>query len=60
VIEAKKPLAIYAILASGPILFGLSDSVISIADTDTPNNEVTANPSTSAIITITMTGILNM
>ena len=62
-VEAKKPLVILAILVSGPILIGLSDSVISIADTGTPNNEVTSNEasnfSTSATITITMTGISN-
>ena len=58
-VESKKPLAILAILVSEPIVFGLSDSVISIADTSNSNNEVTNNPSTSATITITMTGVLD-
>jgi len=59
VVEAKKPLVILTILVSGPILFGLSDSVISVADTGNPNNEVTGNSSASAAITITMTGVLD-
>ena len=62
-VEAKKPLVILAILVSGPILFGLSDSVISIADTSNSNNEVTSNEtnnsSASAAITISMTGVLD-
>jgi hypothetical protein len=63
VLEAKTPLAIITILVSGPILFGLSDSVISIADTGTSNSEVTSNEtsnsSASATVTITMTGMVN-
>jgi len=63
VVEAKNPLVITANLVSGPILFGLSDSVISVADTGNPNNEVTSNEtsnsSASATIMITMTGVLN-
>jgi len=62
VVEAKKPLVILTILVSGPILSGLSDSVISIADTSNSNNEVTGsigNSSASATIMITMTGVLN-
>ena len=62
-VEAKEPLVITAILVSGPILFGLSDIVISIADTSNSNNEVTSNEtsnsSASATIMITMTGVLN-
>ena len=62
-VEAKKPLVILAILVSGPILFGLNDSVISIADTSNSNNEVTgnetSNSSASATIMITTTGVLN-
>jgi hypothetical protein len=56
VVEAKKPLIILTILVSGPILFGLSDSVISIADTSNSNNEVTSNETSnsSASATITM------
>ena len=61
--EAKKPLVILAILIAGLILFGLSDNVVSIADTDVPNNEITSsianNSSAGATITITMTGILD-
>ena len=61
-VEAKNPLVITANLVSGPILFGLSDSVISIADTGTSNNEIissSSNSSESATIMITMTGVLN-
>lgn len=49
-----------AILLAGLVLFGLSDTVISIADTSVPNDEVANgqevdNPdSASAVITITM------
>ena len=61
--KAKKPLVILAILVAGLILFGLSDNVVSIADTDVPNNEITSsianNSSAGATITITMTGILD-
>jgi len=62
VVEAKKPLVILAIQFAELVLFGLSDSAISIADTSNSNNEVTGsigNSSTSATIMITMTGILN-
>jgi len=63
VVEAKKPLLILAIQVAGLVLSGLIDSVISIADTDIPNSEVTSNEasnsSASATITITMTGVLN-
>ena len=58
-------LVIAAILLTGLILFGRSDTAVSITDTNTPNNEVTSsiskanNSSTSATITITMTGALN-
>ena len=54
-----------AILLVGSVLLGLSDTVISIADTSIPNNEITtsqtqaSNSTASATITITMTGILN-
>jgi hypothetical protein len=62
-VKVKKPLAILTIQAAGPILFGLSDSVISIVDTSNSNNEVTSNEtsnsSASATIMITMTGVLN-
>ena len=62
-VEATKPLVILTTLVSGPILFGPSDSVISIADTSNSNNEVTSNEasnsSASATIMITMTGVLN-
>jgi hypothetical protein len=53
VVEAKKPLVTLAIQVAGPILFGLSDNVISIADTGTSNNELIGNPSASATILIT-------
>ena len=47
-------------LLAGSILFGLSDSAISVADIDNSDHEVTStigkagNSSTSATITITM------
>ena len=53
-------LAILAILLVGLILFGLSDTEISVADTGVPSNEATGsmskanNSSASATITITM------
>jgi hypothetical protein len=55
----RKPfvLAILAILLAGLILFARSDTTVSIADTNTSNNEVassTGNSSASATITITM------
>jgi hypothetical protein len=55
----RKPfvLAILAILLAGLILFARSDTAVSIADTNTSNNEVassTSNSSASATITITM------
>lgn len=54
-----------AIILAGLVLLGLSNTVISIADTSTPDNEATSrvskasNSSASATITITMTGALN-
>lgn len=60
-VEVRKPfLVILAILFSGLVLLGLSDTGISIADTSVLNSEATSsvskagNPSTSATITITM------
>jgi len=53
VVEAKKPLVILAILVAGLILFGLTDTAVSIADTGT-SNQVTNNYSASTTITITM------
>ncbi|MGB5925568.1 MAG: hypothetical protein WBH01_05680 [Dehalococcoidia bacterium] len=53
-------LVILVILVAGLVLFGLSDSVISIGNTDTPNKEVTgtvskaSNSSASATVTVTM------
>jgi len=53
-------LVIPAILLAGMILFGLSDTAISVADTSTSNSEVrggmskAGNSSASATITITM------
>lgn len=53
-------LVITAILLAGLVLLGLSDTDISVADTGSPNNEVTtnirraSNSSSSASITITM------
>ena len=53
-------LIILAIILVGAVLFGLSDSAISIADTSIPDNEMTtrqaeaSNSSASATITITM------
>jgi len=47
----------FAILLTGLVLLGLNDTGISVADTGTPNNEVTSsasNSSASATITITM------
>jgi len=61
----KRPffLVSLAILVIGLALFGLSDTVISIADTSIPTNEVTSseanNASATATITITMAGVLN-
>jgi len=58
-------LTILAIILAGLILFSLSDVAISIADTGTPNNEVTSsvskasNSSASATITITMYAVAN-
>jgi hypothetical protein len=61
-VEVKKPflLATLAILLAGLVLLGLSDTSISIADTSTPDNEITSsiskasNSSASATIIITM------
>ena len=53
-------LIIVAIILVGAVLFGLSDTAISIADTGIPDNEVSSivskasNSSASASITITM------
>ena len=53
-------LATVVILLTALVLFGLSDTSISIADTGVPDNEVTgsvskaSNSSSSATITITM------
>ncbi len=63
----KRPviLVILALILLGLILFGLSDTTISIAGTGVPDNEITtsqteaSNSSASATITITMTGVLN-
>jgi hypothetical protein len=58
-------IVILAILLAGLILFRLSDTAISVADSDTQDNEVTSsmnkagNSSASATITITMTGVLD-
>ena len=58
-------LTIPAILLVGLVLLGLSDMGISVANTGSPNNEVTttmskaSNFSSSASIMITMTGVLN-
>jgi len=63
VVEAKKPLIILATLITRLILFDVSDSVISIADTGNSNNEVTSNEtnnsSAGTTITITMTRVLD-
>lgn len=52
-----------AILLAGVVLFGLSDTAVSIADVSVPNNEAYSseanNSSAAATITITMTGALN-
>ena len=61
----KRPffLTIPATIVAGAVLFGLSDTAISIADTSVPDNEVTSseanNSSATASIMITMTGALN-
>jgi len=53
-------LAILVVLLAGLVLLGLSDTAISVADTNVPDNEVTSsvskenNSSASATITITM------
>lgn len=58
-------IVILAILLTGIILFQLSDTTISVANTDSQDNQVTniitgaSNSSASATITITMTGVLN-
>ena len=60
----KRPffVSILAILLAGLVLFVSSDTVISIADTSVPDNEVTSreanNASATAGIRITMTGVL--
>ena len=63
----KRPVisVILVFILLGLILFGLSDTAISIADTNIPDDEATSsiskasNSSASATITITMTGALN-
>ena len=58
-------LVILAIILAGLVLFGWSDAAISVADTGTPNNEVTSsvskasNSSASATITITVYAVAN-
>jgi len=58
-------IAIIVVLLAGVVLFGLSDTAISIADTSIPDDEITtsqteaSNSSASAAITITMTGVLD-
>lgn len=53
-------LIILAIILVGAVLFGMSDTAISIADTNVPDDEVASsvskasNSSASATITITM------
>lgn len=53
------------ILLAGLVLFDLSDTAISIADTSVPDNQLTSNvskasnSSASAGIRITMTGVLD-
>jgi len=44
-----------AILLSGLVLFGSSDTVISIADTSIPDNEVTSGEANNASATATVT-----
>jgi len=61
-VDVKKPflLATPAILLAGLVLFGLSDTRISIADTGVPDNEVASsiskasNSSSRATITTTV------
>ena len=56
-----------AIILAGIVLFGSSDSALSIADISVPDNEVTSskrevdasNASATASIRITMTGVLD-
>ena len=63
----KRPffLVILAILLVGILLSGLSDNAVSVEDMASPNDEVVSsiskasNSSTSATITITMTGVLD-
>jgi hypothetical protein len=61
-VEVKRPflLTTLAIILAALVLFGLSDTSISIADTGVPNNEAASsiskasNSSASATITITV------
>jgi len=61
-VEAKRPLflIILAFMLAGLVLFGLSDTAVSTADTGVPNSDATSsvskasNSSASATITITM------
>jgi len=61
----KRPvfLITLAILLAGLVLLGLSDTVISIADTSLSNNAVTSseanNASATGSIMITMTGVVD-
>ncbi|MCK4387694.1 MAG: hypothetical protein KAW00_02880 [Dehalococcoidia bacterium] len=63
----KRPflLVTLAIILAGLVLFGLSDTLTSIADTGVPNGEATSsvskasNSSASATITITMYAVAN-
>ena len=64
--EVKKSLLIiFVILFAGLVLLGLSDTHISIADTDINDSETTrsvskaSNSSTSAVITITMYAVVD-
>lgn len=58
-------MVIPAILLASLVLFGLSDTMISVARTGTPDSEVVtatntaSNCSGTATITITMTGVSN-
>ncbi len=65
VLEVRKAflLATVAVVLAGLVLFGLSDTGVSLADTGVPNNGATSSVSkasnslASAAITITMTGM---
>ena len=62
--DILKPVSYFlAIILAGFVLFGLSDTSISIADTSVPDDEATSGLSkasnSSASGTITMTGVLD-